>query len=269
MTDSKFELAAAGFLELASEQRLLILSNLNKKPYRVSLLAKKLEVTAQEVHRNLDRLAKSGYVVKGNDEHFHITTIGKILFSQMSLMIFISKNKIFFQGHDINVMPLKYVKRLGVLEDCEHIKGVTKVLDKWKSIYKNSEKYINDVISEAPHGMDEQIIKRIKNGVIYNHIINENLAEPKDRLEKLKKLGYYELIKNGKIKRKTANTIGVVLLINEKESAVIFPTNDGEPDLRHMFYGKDLAFHEWCIDYFEYFWKKAKKNSRIKPEKHR
>jgi len=267
MFEHKFELAAEGFLELASEQRLLILSNLNAKPYRVSILAKKLDVTAQEVHRNLDRLSKSGFVVKGNDEHFHITTIGKILFSQMSLIIFVSKNKVFFRGHDINIMPLKYVKRLGVLEDCEHIKGVTKVLDKWKSIYKNSKKYIDDVISESPPGMDEQIVGSIKKGVVYNHVISQNLAEPQNRIEKLKKLGYYDLIKQGKIKRRTADTIGVVLLINEKESAVIFPTNDGEPDLRHMFYGKDLAFHEWCVDYFEYFWKKAKKHSRISPSK--
>ena len=265
MSDSKFELAAEGFLELASEQRLLILSNLNAKPYRVSMLAKKLDVTAQEVHRNLDRLAKSGFVIKGNDEHFHITTIGKILFSQMSLIVFVSKNKVFFKGHDINVMPLKYVKRLGVLEDCEHIKGVTKVLDKWKSIYKNSKEYIKDVISESPPGMDESIVNSIRKGAAYNHIIEQNLSEPQDRINRLKKLGYYDLIKKGKIKRKTADTIGVVLVINEKESAVIFPTNDGEPDLRHMFYGKDLSFHEWCIDYFEYFWKKARIQSRINP----
>ncbi|MDX1596655.1 MAG: transcriptional regulator [Nitrosopumilaceae archaeon] len=267
MSDSKFELAAEGFLELASEQRLLILSNLNTKPYRVSMLAKKLDVTAQEVHRNLDRLAKSGFVIKGNDEHFHITTIGKILFSQMSLIVFVSKNKVFFKGHDINVMPLKYVKRLGVLEDCEHIKGVTKVLDKWKAIYKNSKEYIKDVISESPPGTDEAIINSIKKGAVYNHIISKDLSEPQDRIDKLKKLGYYELIKKGKIKRKTADTIGVVLLINEKEAAVIFPTNDGEPDLRHMFYGKDLLFHEWCVDYFDYFWKKAKKQSREHPKK--
>jgi len=35
---------------------------------------------------------------------------------------------------------------------------------------------------------------------------------------------------------------------------VLFPTLDGDADMREMFYSKDHLFHEWCLDYFRYCW---------------
>lgn len=267
MVEGKFENAALNFLELASEQRLEILDNLNKKPFRVSVLAKKLDVTSQEIHRNFDRLAQMGYVRKGTDEHYHITTIGKIMHAQLPLVRFLSKNRKFFENHDIGDMPLKFTKRLGVLEDSTHIKGVTMVLDKWKSIYKNAKEFVFDAVTESPPGLIDPLVKRISSGATYKHVITEDLIEPDGRTKTLEKLGYFDLIKQGKIERKVTTTSKIILVINEKEAAVVFSSNDGEPDLRNMFYGKEPLFHEWCVDYFEYIWKKAKKLSRGSPKK--
>lgn len=261
----KFEVVAANFLELASEQRLRILASLNIRPHRVSQLAKKLDVTSQEIHRNLERLSNSGFVKKGADEHFHITTVGKLMLSQMPLMFFISKNETYFANHDIGVLPQKFSRRLGVLENCDHIKGVTKVLDTWKKIYKNSKEYVCDIINEFPTGLDSVLINSVKKGAQYRHIISTDLHEHSDRHSNLKKLGYYDLIKKGKISRKEIKPQGIVLILNEKECGIIFPTLDGEPDLRHMFYGNSIVFQDWCLDYFEHHWKKAKKISRISP----
>lgn len=258
----KFEIVSSNFLELASEQRLKILSNLNTKPYRVSQIAKKLNVTSQEIHRNLERLSNSGFVKKGTDEHFYITAVGQLMLSQMPLMFFVSTNQKYFLSHDIGILPTKFSRRLGVLENCEHIKGVTLVLDTWKKIYKNSNEYVCDIVNESPPGMDATLVKRIKNDVSYRHIFRKDLKEREDRKNDLKKLGYYELIQKNKIERKEIKDISAILILNEKEAGIIFPTFDGEPDLRHMFYGMTSAFHEWCVDYFEHYWKKARKISR-------
>ena len=261
----KYEIVSSNFLELASEQRLKILSSLDSKPNRVSKLAKKLNVTSQEIHRNLERLSNSGFVKKKSDEHYHITTIGKLMLSQMPLMFFISMNQKYFSSHDMGILPSKFSRRLGVLENCDHIKGVTKVLDVWKKIYRNSEEYLCDIINESPPGMDEILVKRIKNGVTYRHIISSNLEEHETRSGDLAKLGYFELIQQKKIIRREIKSTGIVLILNEKEAGIIFPTEDGIPDLRHMFYGNSMLFQDWCLDYFEYFWKKGKNISRIQP----
>lgn len=185
------------------------------------------------------------------------------MLSQMPLMFFISKNLKYFSSHDISVLPTKFSRRLGVLENCEHVKGVTNVLDVWKKIYKNSKEYICDIINESPAGMDEILVSRLKTGVKYRHIVTYDLKEHENRLETLKKLGYYDLIKNGKIERKEIKIANIVLILNEKEAGIIFPNVDGEPDLRSMFYGNGVAFQDWCLDFFEFYWKKSKKISRL------
>ena len=48
------------FLEVSSEQRLKIIQLISEQGYRLSELAKKLDATTPEVHRNLERLEKSG-----------------------------------------------------------------------------------------------------------------------------------------------------------------------------------------------------------------
>jgi len=264
-TLDKYETVSANFLELASEQRLKILANLNSRSSRVSTLAKKIDVTPQEIHRNLERLSNTGFVKKGVDEHFHITTIGKLMLSQMPLMFFITKNQKYFATHDVGVLPAKFSRRLGVLENCNHIRGVTNVLDAWRNIYKKSKEYVCDLINEFPVGMDEVLINRIKDGVIYRHGLIQDLNEHEDRVDNLKKHGYYDLIDQKKIERRETQETGTVLILNEKEAGIIFPTTDGEPDLRHMFYGNSMLFQDWCLDYFEYFWKKGKNISRIQP----
>ncbi|AFS81063.1 transcriptional regulator protein-like protein [Candidatus Nitrosopumilus koreensis AR1] len=261
----KFEIVASQFLELASEQRLKILDNLSSKPYRLSVLAKKMELTPQEIHRNMDRLSKSGFVKKGTDEHFRITSIGRLVLSQMPLVLFISKNQKYFSTHDLDSLPKKFSRRLGVLETCTHVRGVTNVIDTWKKILNNASEFVCDVTSEYPAGLDDVLVGRVKKGVKYRHIFSSDFEEYSDRDGHLQKIGYYDLIQNGKILRKEVNNTGFILIVSEKEAAIVFPNND-EPDLRHMFYGKSSSFQDWCLDFFEHYWKKAKTISRNHPK---
>ena len=267
MMRQNFESIAEFFLELASEQRLRILNELSVKPSRINKLAKKIQVTPQEIHRNLDRLAIAGMVKKGLEDHYAITTTGNVMLSQMSLVSFLTKNKKFFSTHNLDDLPLKFTKRLGVLEGCQHIKGVTAVLDKWRKIYVNSNEYAYDVLSESPPEIMGPLLKRISKGVKYNHIISNEFLEPQGRDKSLEKSGYYAFIEEGQIQRREHDSVSVVLLINEKEAGVIFSTSNNEPDLRNMFYGTHSGFHEWCLDYFEHMWKESKKISRKRPQK--
>ena len=255
-----FESIAEYFLELASEQRLRILNELSVRPSRINKLAKKLQVTPQEIHRNLERLAVAGMVKKGLEDHYVITTPGNVMLSQMSLVSFLTKNKKFFDVHNLDDLPLKFTKRLGVLEGCQHIKGVTAVLDKWRKIYVNSKEYVCDILSESPPEMMSPLLKRINKGVMYQHIISKEFVEPEGRDESLEKMGYYTFIEKKQIQRREHDFVSVILLINEKEAGVVFSTSNNEPDLRNMFYGTGSGFHEWCLDYFEHMWKESKKN---------
>jgi predicted transcriptional regulator len=249
-----YEKAAENFLELSSHQRLEILFNLLEKKSKISNMAKHLKATNQEVHRNFMRLEDGGLIAKNKDGNYGVTTYGKTMCSQVPALIFLSKNRKYFENHKFGGIPDKFIQRIGQLSSGQHAKGVTKVLEHWKTIYKNANTYIYKISSEVPIDLIEPLIKKIKNGVMYNGILLENAIVPKGRKNLLKKLGYEKLIQEGKVERKMRKNVKTIVVLNEKEACVSFPTLEGDANLTEMFYSDDPKFHEWCLDYFRYCW---------------
>ena len=127
-------------------------------------------------------------------------------------------------------------------------------MEQWKSIYKNSNEYIFEILSDVPLDLIEPLVKRVKNGVKFNYIFSESAVIPKGRKSLLKKLGFDKLMEKGLVERKMKPNVQTVLVLNEKEACIMFPNKDGEADLSEMFYSTDPMFHEWCLDYFRYSW---------------
>lgn len=247
---------ASNFLELASEQRIDIISRLYQEKSRLSDLKNILGATAPEISRNLSRLSSAGLITK-IDGLYSLTPFGRVIYNQIPTLKFMSKNKEFFEKHDFGNLPLKFVRQLGSLEDCQHIKSVVKVLEQWKEIYSNSEKFIYNILTEVLYSSDfiKPIFQKAKNGIQIKSIFSESAVVSKDR----KKIIYKQvrkLISNGQIKRKMIASPQVLVILNEKEACVMFPSN-GEPDISNMFYGTKPEFHEWCQDFFDYCWEKS------------
>jgi predicted transcriptional regulator len=241
-------------LELASPQRLGILFRLLSKNITPTTFAKEVDATRQEVHRNFTRLEKNGLIKKTVDGTYSLTTFGNVICTQVPSLVFLLKNRKYFENHDFADIPYKFTMRCGQLAICNHVKGISKVLEQWKSIYKNSQEYIYEVISEVPLDMIEPLVKKISKGVKFNYIFSESATVPKGRKALLKKLGFDKLIEKGLVERKMEKNVKTVVILNEKEACIMFPTLDGESDFSEMFYSDDPMFHEWCLDYFRYCW---------------
>jgi len=249
-----FENTAKDFLELASEQRLRILFSLLEKKSKIAQMAKELGTTKQEIHRNFERLSKSDLIYKDEDGYYDLTVYGNTICSQVPDFVFVSQNRKYFKSHNFGDIPIKFVQRIGALSGSQHIKGFSNVLEQWKSIYKNSDQYIYEILSDVPLDTITHLVERIKNGIKLQYILSESAILPKGRKELLDKLGFKKLIEKGLVERKMKNTVQISVILNEKEAMIMFPNLDGEPDMREIFYSKDLLFHEWCIDYFRYSW---------------
>lgn len=249
-----YENAANDFLELASEQRLNIIFKLLAKRSKISHMAKELHATVQEVHRNFERLADAGLIVKDRDGFYDLTTYGKTICTQVPSLIYLSKNRKYFENHDFGNIPMKFIQRIGALAGGQHIKGFVKVLEQWKTIYQNAEEFVYEIFTEVPLDLIEPLLSRVRRGVKLNYIFSESVIVPKGRRDLLNKLGMKDLIEKGLVERKMMENVNVVVVLNEKETCVVFPTLDGVADMREMFYSKDQLFHEWCLDYFRYCW---------------
>ena len=249
---------AENFLELASSQRLQILFKLMERSRkRIEPMAKELDATKQEVHRNLVRLEQSGLISKNNEGKYTLTTFGHASCLQISTTIFLSGHLDYFEDHDFGDIPHKYIMRSGQLAFGKHIKGITKTLEKWKNVYKNAEEYIYEILSEIPEELFDPLTKKVKSGVKSQYIVSEFAIVPQGRKAELEKSGFNKLIEKGLIERRMRKSVKTVVVLNEKEACVCFPNLNGEADLTEMFYGNDYQFHEWCIDYFRDCWTDA------------
>jgi predicted transcriptional regulator len=249
-----YEEAANNFLELSSQQRLQIIFRLLERKSKVTTMAKDLDATIQEVHRNFARLEDGGFITKDMDGYYSLTTYGKTICSQIPSIIFLSENRKYFEDHNFGDIPPKFIMRIGQLANSECTKGVTKILEQWKSIYKNANKYIYEILTEVPLDIIVPKVKRIEKGIKLNYILSESTIVPKGRKQLLQKLNYDKLIEKGLVERKMKKMVQTLIVLNEKEASISFPNIEGEPDITEMFYSTDPMFHEWCLDYFRYCW---------------
>ena len=245
---------AHDFLELSGEQRLEIISRLFHKKSKVSVIAKELGSSVQEVFRNFERLVDADLIEKDTDGNYNLTTYGMTVYNQIPSLAFVAENKKYFKDHDFGDLPKKYIQRIGALEQSQYVKGFTKVTEQWKSIIKDADEYIYGILSEEPLDLIEPIAIKAKNGVKINSIFSESAIVPKNRKQLIDKLDFKTLIKNGLVERKMRKNVKTGVFLSEKEACVMFPKSDDETDISGMFYSQNEAFHEWCLDYFRYCW---------------
>jgi predicted transcriptional regulator len=231
-----------------------MLLKLNQESLRLSDLAKELNATMQEAHRNVNRLIDIGLVEKDSDGLLSLTTYGKIILKQIPTFAFLTEHKDYFTEHTLGELPVKFVQRIGALYNGQVVKGVVRVLEAWKDIYNDANEYIYEVMSQVPLDLIEPLVERINKGVKFSYIFGQDVVVPKGRSELLQKLGWRELMARGLVERKMADKVQVMTMLNERQAAVLFPNLKGETDLNTMFYSDDPLFHEWCLDYFRYKW---------------
>lgn len=177
---SSFISTSTIFFELASEQRLSILFRLSKQSSKLAKLAKDLDVTMQEVHRNLNRLQDSGLIRKDANGQFSLTTFGTTILLQIPTMNFLSRNKEYFTDHYLGDIPMKFVHRIGALDNSEYIEGLVAVLERWKQIYNSAQEYIYGMLPQIPLELIETLLAVLKQGRIkFNYILSQQTIVPK------------------------------------------------------------------------------------------
>ena len=213
------------FFELASEQRLSIIFRLNEKSAKISQLAKDLNITMQEAHRNVNRLQDAGLIEKDPEGIFSLTTFGNTIIKQIPTFNYLSKHKEYFSEHILGELPIKFIMRLGALDRCEFVKGIAAILERWKDIYRQADEYIYEVVPQVPMDLIEPVVNRVKDaGVKYSYVLPKNVIAPKGRKDLLKKIGHGELLNKSAIERRMVESVQVAVILNEKQAAVLFPT---------------------------------------------
>lgn len=250
---------AENFLEVASEQRLNILIILDQQKINISNMAKKLGATVPEVHRNFGRLIKSGLIIKNVEGNYQLTTLGKTVIEQIPSMVFIYKNEKYFKNHHFGDLEKKFIHRIGSLSDSEVINGYVKVSEKWKQIYKNAEKYVYNILVEVSYTAElmDIIEDKLNKEIVIKSVFSDSAIVTSERKSRITKINVNKFIENETLLRRMKKGINIVLILNEKEAGICFPTRDNETDLSKLIYSSNSEFHEWRYDYFKYIWESS------------
>ena len=254
MTLEIIETSASNFLEIASEKRLEIILHLQEKNEKLSGIAKKLDCSMPETYRNCERLLKTGMICKDSNGLFGLTPLGRMVCDQLPTFSFVSDNKDFFINHNFDLLPLKFKHRIGELSISNHVKGFSKVLQIWKDMFNDADKYILGIVYEEPLDLIETIVQRASDGIQINSIFSQSPIILQGRKQIVQKPTVRKLFSSGMIQRKINKKLEVIVVLNEKRASVIFQNELGEFDFSQMFYSNSPVFHEWCYDYFWHKW---------------
>jgi predicted transcriptional regulator len=271
-TGSIFEESERTFIELSNSQRLQIINALRNSRMNLTLIAKHLGITMQEAHRNFNRLMDAGIVTRDSTGSYSLTTFGNTIITQLPSINFLSKNKNYFSDHYFADLPMKFVQRIGSLDNSKFIQGLVAVIEEIKELYRHSEEYIYGMIPQVPLDLMEVAVKTVTDRKIkFNYILPKNAIIPRKGKHFLNEVNYQELLKSGSIERKMIDEVKVSVVLNEKKSLVMFPSIKGETDMNGAFSSgmdkdNNKLFHEWCLDYFRYSWLDSKPfdNSKLR-----
>jgi predicted transcriptional regulator len=271
-TSSIFEESEKIFIELSNSQRLQIINALENSSMNLTLIAKHLGITMQEAHRNFNRLMDAGIVSRDSNGSYSLTTFGNTIVTQIPSINFLSKNRNYFSDHYFANLPMKFVQRIGSLDNSKFISGLVAVIEEIKELYRHSEDYIYGMIPQVPLDLMEVAASTvIERKIKFHYILPKNAIIPKKGKDFLNEINYQELLKKGLVERKMIEEVKVSAVLNEKKALVMFPSVKGETDMNGAFSSdinreNNRLFHEWCLDYFRYCWLDSKPfdNSKLR-----
>jgi len=237
------------FFELASESRLCILRELQKENLKMQEIARRLDVTATEAFRQLERLSAASLVQKQSDGTFALAEYGKLVLQISTSLDFISRSREYFSTHDLMRLPSQFVNRLGELAGAKLEMDTIKNLNFGAQAFAEAKQYAWGIAEGTiPEHMIPVMNKLVEQGLQVKALI------PKERLPT--DTGIPETPKN--VEFSGLLELPAIVAITEKEAGVCFMLLGGKVDYAG-FFGADPAFHSWVRDLFMYYWEKAKR----------
>ena len=247
--------------ELSSEDRLLILLQLIKKPSKIAHISKKLDFTVQETSRNFSRLKEANLICRLGDGSFELTAYGENALNLLPGFKLLSKHTEYFTTHTLSRLPHEFFCRIGDLVDCNYTGDVMLTFFEAEKMMDEAEEFLwllsdQHLVSAVPY-LKNALEKNVKVKII----LPSDLPFPKGYFEQEAVKEYYTVGKkarrDGRLEERWVERVdSAVGVSNKLKGRVFFPTLEGHFDYRGFTVVDELS-HKFCKDLFEYYWKRA------------
>ena len=210
-------------------------------------LARRLDLTATEVFRQLQRLSDAQLIQKNQEGTFLLTAYGKLLMQLSSSTEFVFKHRQYFLTHDLSKLPQEFINRLGELSETILETDVIASMNKIEKIVKEGESYEYFLGEKALSHMEPVLRAKSASGVKFRFLFPKKLLPP-----------YSDVWVENNIEGRGISDIPVFLSLTEKEAIVCFPTTGGILDYLG-FSGTDKTFLNWTKELFLFYWQRQSK----------
>jgi predicted transcriptional regulator len=256
------------YFELSNEDRLEILQKLREDAMNVTGLARELSITTQECSRHLARLSEAKLVERGPDGSYSLSQYGRLSLRLIAGQSFVSEHRDYFTNHTLEWLPPELVSRIGELQAGKSANNVMVMFSQVENIIREAQEnllFIHDqyLPSILPLG-----VEAMKRGITSSSVElkvkapGRNLNPIRPDYITLEDEEYFIQVWNeGRIKPRYTEEVHVFLYLNEKEALIAFPFTEGGFDYLG-FSSDDPAFHKYCMDVFNYYFKTAEPPSQ-------
>ena len=235
--------------ELASESRLSILRELQTTNLKMNEIARRLDVTATEAFRQLQRLSETLLVQKQPDGTFTTTGYGKLVLHLSSSFEFVSKHREYFLTHDVWQIPQQFVNRISELSQTKLVMDAMENISRGEKMFIEAEQYAWGLAEgHVPALMDPVMSEKMGKGLKLKMLI------PESHLQAAKT----QPVPPQNVELRVLPSVPAIIGITEKEATICFRFIGGRMDYAG-FSGKDPTFLNWVKDLFLYYWEKGKR----------
>jgi predicted transcriptional regulator len=234
--------------QLSNADRRRIIEELQMQNLKLNEVAKKLDITATEAYRQLQRMTDSGLLEKASDGRYRSTPYARLILESTSAVHFLSKHREYFLAHDASLIPPQFRARFGELSRMVFLPDPITNLNATNEVLRNAEEWI-DVMSEQRLEQHVQVLKqRESDGLKVRFVHQESLIESmKGELAASKQ----------SVERRFLPVVCAAMVLTDKSAGFALRRLDGKMDYQ-VFAGTDPESMKWAHDLYEDHWNKAK-----------
>jgi predicted transcriptional regulator len=235
------------FFDIASESRLGIIRELKEQNLKMNELARKLDLTATETFRQLQRLTEALMVQKLPEGTYAITNYGKLILQLLQPLEFTFKHKAYFLDHVVWRLPYQFVNRIGELSRGTLVVDTVENMNRAVQDFKEAEKYVWLMGEKALESFGPMMAEKVSKGVRFRFLLSDCLLPNYNPVPRVAP----------HVEMRTLTDMPGIILCTEKKAGVCLPSTAGRMDYV-CFASNDEMFVNWARDLFLYYWDKGK-----------
>jgi predicted transcriptional regulator len=233
--------------ELANNERIMILLELQKQKLKLSRLPDMLNLTLSEASRHLERLSNTKLIQRDPNGSYELAPLGSIMLTLLPSLDFVYTHENYFRQYSIDNLPYEFVERIGELAESVYVAETFQNLAEGEKRIREAKEFIWILSDQVLTSSIPSLSEKVTSSFDLRIILPRGMFPPESESRLPLKMS---------VKKRVLPKVNTVIVLTEKYAIFCLPNRSGKIDYTG-FQGEDPRFHKWCKDLFLHYWEKS------------